>query len=207
VLGQVVQGHRDRFAGCAVGQLGGPRGEAALADRDAEGDADQLGVAELHAHPVGPVIDDHVYPGAQQRLVGPLPRFGDHGVVLLRDDDDRLERRDRDRPDDALVVVVHLDARGHRALHADAVTAHDRLDRLAFRAEHGQLHRVGILVAELEDVPDLDALDHRQRVAAADAGLAFLGGAQVGPLADVDVAGDVHAAQVHVVGVRPGRHA
>ena len=67
--------------------------------------------------------------------------------------------------------------------------------------------RVGVLVAELEDVPDLDALDHLERVAAAGAGLPLLGGAQVGPLADADVARDVDAAQVHVVGVRPGRHA
>ena len=102
-------------------------------------DADQLGVAELHARPVRAVVDDHVHPRVEERRVGPLPRLGDRGVVLLRDDDDRLERRDRGGPDDALLVVVHLDARGHRALHADAVAAHDRLDRLALGAEHGQV--------------------------------------------------------------------
>ena len=60
--------------------------------------------------PVGAVIDDHVHPGVEQRLIGPLPRLGDGRVVLLRDHDDGLERGDADRPDDALVVVVDLDA-------------------------------------------------------------------------------------------------
>src|ERR1700733_5066115 len=102
VLGQVVEGDGDRFAGRAVRELGRARREAALAYRDAERDADQLGVAELHAGPVRAVVDDHVHSGGEQRLVSLLPRRGDRGVVLLRDDDDRLERRDRGRPDGAL---------------------------------------------------------------------------------------------------------
>jgi hypothetical protein len=56
-------------------------------------------------------------------------------------------------------------------------------------------------------VPDLDALDHLERIAAAGTGFAVLGRPQVGPLAHADVPGDVHTAQVHVVGVRPGGHA
>jgi hypothetical protein len=103
--------------------------------------------------------------------------------------------------------VVDLDAGRHRPLDADAVGTHDRLDRLAVRARDGDVQRVGVLVAELEDVADLDALDDLERAAAADARLPRLGRPQVGPVGDGDVPGHVHPAQVHVVGVGAGHHA
>ena len=146
-------------------------------------------------------------PGVEQRLVDPLP-LGRHGRVLrLGDHHHDLERGDRDRPDDALVVVVDLDGGGHGALDADAVAAHDRLDRLAVRARHPDVHGVGVLVAELEDVPDLDAPLDLQAVPAVHARVAGRHLAQVGPPADADVALDVDAAQVGVVDVGAGGHA
>src|SRR5436305_13750077 len=98
-----------------------------------------------------------------------------------------LERGDGDRPDDALVVVVHLDGGGHGALDADAVAAHDRLDRLAVRAGHPDVQSVGVLVAELEDVPDLDAALDLQAMPAVDAGVTGRQLTQAGPPADGDM--------------------
>src|SRR5580704_10445561 len=207
VRGQVGQRDLDRRAGLALGELGGARGQAALADGDPERDADQLGIAELHARPDRPVVHDDVDSGVAQGRVDLLPRLGHRGVVLLGDHHHHLERGHRDRPDDALGVVVDLDDGGHGAFDADAVAAHDRPDRLAVRAGHPDLHGLGVLGAELEDVADLDAALHLQAVPAVDALIAGGDLAQVRPLADVDVAFDVHAAQVGVIDVRAGVHA
>src|SRR5579859_3426390 len=207
VRGQVGERDLDRGAGLALGELGGAGGQAALADGDPERDADQFGVAELHARPDRPVVHDDVDSGVGQGHVDLLPRFGHRGVVLLGDHDHDLERGHRDRPDDALGVVVDLDHGGHGAFDADAVAAHDRADRLAVRAGHADLHGLGVLGAELEDVADLDAALHLQAVPAVDAAVAGGDLAQVRPLADADVALDVHAAQVGVVDVGAGVHA
>src|ERR1700691_1084588 len=207
VLGQVGEGNLDRGAGLALGELGGAGGQAALADGDPERDADQFGVAELDPGPDLPVVHDDVDAGVGQGHVDLLPRLGHRGVVLLGDHHHDLERGHRDRPDDALGVVVDLDDRGHRALDADAVAAHERPDRLAVRAGHADLHGLGVLGAELEDVADLDAAFHFQAVPAVEAQIAGGDLAQVGPLADVDVALDVHPAQVGVVEVGAGVHA
>src|SRR5208282_4345981 len=113
----------------------------------------------------------------------------------------------RDRPDDALGIVMDLDGRSHRPFHADAVGAHDRPDRFAVRAGHADPDGVGELVAELEDVADLDAALHLERPPADDARLAGGGLAQVRPPADGDVPFDVDATQVRVVDVGAGVHA
>src|SRR5690606_25401244 len=66
-------------------------------------------------------------------------------------------RRDRRGPDDAVVVEGHLDAGLHGAGDADAVAAHDGGVALLLGVHDVQAHRLGVLRAELEDVPDLDA--------------------------------------------------
>src|SRR5262249_60971982 len=95
---------------------------------------------------------------------------------------------------------------GHRPLHADSVAAHDRVHPLAGGVEHGHVKRLGELVADLEDVPDLDGRQYLHRVTAPDAGLPGADLAQAGPGPDGNGAADVHAAQVDVVGVGPGDH-
>src|SRR6476646_9756178 len=207
VLGHLVQRDRHGGARSATGELGGPGGQAALAHRDPERDAGQFGVAELDARPDLPVVHDDLDARLEQGLVDLLPRSRQGGILLLGDHHHDLERGDRDRPDDALVVVVDLDGRGHGALDADAVAAHDRLDRLAVRAGHPDIHGVGVLVAKLEDVPDLDAALDLQAAPAVQAGVAGRHFAQVGPPAHGDVTLDVHAAQVGVVDVGAGDHA
>src|ERR1039458_10682310 len=92
-------------------------------------------------------------------------------------------------------------------LDADAVGPHDRPDRLAVRAGYRDPDGVAELVAELEDVADLDAPLRLDRVTADDARLARDDLAQVRPRPDGDVPLDVDAAQVSVVGVGAGEHA
>src|SRR4051794_16626719 len=207
VLGQLgAQRDRDGGAGGAVGELGGPRSQAPLAHGNPERDAGQLGVAELDAGPDRAVVHDDLDARVQQGLVHPLALGRHFGVLGLGDHHHDLERGDRDRPDDALFVVVDLDGGGHGALDADAVAAHDRLGRLAVRTGHPDVHGVGVLVTELEDVPDLDAALDLQAVPAVDARVAGRDLAQVGPPGHADVALDVHAAQVGVVDVGAGEH-
>ncbi len=55
------------------------------------------------------------------------------------------------------VVVRRLDDRRHQPGRADAVAAHVHRDVLAVGTGHRRLHRLGILGAEIEDVPYLDA--------------------------------------------------
>jgi len=102
--------------------------------------------------------------------------------------------------------MMRLHDRGHGPLDADPVAAHDRVHALAVRVQHRDAEGLGELVAELEDVPDLDRGHQIQGFAAAQARLPRRDLAQVGPRADGGVAADVHPAQVDIVDVGPGDH-
>src|SRR5688572_17047479 len=68
-----------------------------------------------------------------------------------------LVRRDLGWPDDALVVVMRLDDRLHRAADPDAVaTADERLPRSVL-GEERRVHLVRVVGPVREDVPHLDA--------------------------------------------------
>ena len=69
----------------------------------------------------------------------------------------------RGRPDHAAVVVVLLDRGAEDAGDADAVAAHLQQLRLAGFVEVGRVHRLAVLRAEEEHVPDLDAALDGQR--------------------------------------------
>ena len=73
-----------------------------------------------------------------------------------------------------------LDGRGEDALDADAIAAHDGRALLAVLVEHGGSHGFRVLVAELEDVADLDSFAQAQRLAAHRIGLAHVDVADVG---------------------------
>ena len=108
-----------------------------------------------------------------------------------------MERGDGERPDDAVVVVVLLDAGGHGAADADAVAAHEDDLLLAVGIEEGGIQRLGILGAEFEDMTDLDAAPHLQHAAAAArAGIAVGDVADVGKLRQREVALRVDVFQV-----------
>lgn len=97
--------------------------------------------------------------------------------------------------------MVLFDGGGDHAGYADAVAAHDQVDRLALFAQDVQLHRFAVLGAKLEDMTDLDAaLDH-QGALAVRAGVAFDDIAQVGDLGQRQVALPVHAEVVLVLDV------
>src|SRR5690606_41209886 len=66
--------------------------------------------------------------------------------------------------------------------------------------------RLGVLGAELEDGADLDALPQVELGPALHAAVALGDGAEIGPLADGDIAGDVDAPVVPVVLVGAGGH-
>ena len=88
---------------------------------------------------------------------GQSSALGGDLLGLAGDDHVDVERRDGPRPDQPGVVVALLGDRRDQARDADAVGAHRDPDRLAVGPERVQPEGVGVLAAELEDVPDLDA--------------------------------------------------
>src|SRR3546814_3362709 len=76
-------------------------------------------------------------------------------VAADRTDDD-AKRCDRVRPDDAVGIKGLFNHRRRQTRHADAVATHLRRHGLAVGVEHGDLHRLRVLGAELEDVTAFD---------------------------------------------------
>ena len=100
--------------------------QATLADHHAEGDADEVGVLELHAGTPLAVVHEHVHAGGSPGAwPAPRPppsrprssagggRSGPHTGAS------------GERPDDPVGVVAGLHRGGHDAVHADPVAAHD----------------------------------------------------------------------------------
>jgi tellurite resistance protein TerC len=162
----VPEADLDRLPGCPPGDLDHSLGQAAPADGDPQRDAGEFGVGELHPGPFGPVVDDDLDARRGELLVHRLPGLGRLGVLGLGDGHHDAERRHRGRPDDPALVVVAFDDHSHRTLDPDPVAAHDGVHPLTGRIEHGDAERLGVLVTELEDVPDLDRRQQFQRLAA-----------------------------------------
>jgi hypothetical protein len=195
------------LAGVAPGELGGAVGEVASADRDPVGDADQLDVAELHPWTLVAVVDDHLGAGQRELVPDRVDGLQDVRVIRVEDDDGDGEGCDLERPDDPGGVVMALDDGGHGPLDSDPVAAHDGRDLAAVGPEDRQAERLGVPVAELEDVADLDRAQGLEPLAAVGARLPGGHLAQVRPPPDLDVATDVDAPEVQVVGVGAGEHA
>src|SRR5690606_6348110 len=104
--------------------------------------------------------------------------------------------------DDASLIMILLDRRGYDAGHTDAVAAHLHRTGLPFGIEHGRVHRAAVLVAELEDLPDLDAARDRELAAAARARVAGDRVAQIRDFGELRVAFPADAAIVIVRTVR-----
>ena len=94
--------------------------------------------------------------------------------------------------------MVLLDGGRHDARHADAIAAHQHDRALALLVEHRGVHRLAVLAAELEDVPDLDAAGDAERAPARRAGVAGHDVAQVHRLGFGQVAAPVDAGEVRV---------
>ncbi len=186
--------------GAPVLELEGAVGEAA-ADDDDRRHADELGVLELHTGRRLPaVVEEHLDPLG---LEGPgeLLGVGDDGVVLAGGDDVHVGGRQRPRPDEPELVVVALGDARDGARDPDAVGAHDDGAQLAVLVEHLEVEGLGVLGAQLEDVPHLDAARRLQAVPARRAGVAVahlggLDGAVGGEVAPGDEVEDVPPALV-----------
>src|ERR1043165_1782019 len=175
----------------AVGQALRPHG-------DPQREADQIRILELHARALVAVVEEHVDAGGEELRVDLLGRRA-HGLLFAEGRHDDGERRDRDRPDDAVVVVALLHRGGDRAADPKAIAAHDHRLALAVLVEERAAHRLGVLRAELEHVPDLDAAVDLQRRLAARARIAGDNGGDVRVLRLGEVAAGIRAAEVIVL--------
>ena len=111
---------------------------------------------------------------------------------------------DLGRPGDPLLVVVRLDDAGNVAPHADSVRAHDDRVFRAVLAEIRRPIRVGVLGAELEDVPHLDPVAQDQLPVAIRAGIALAGIRDVGGDFRLEVPAHVHVPVVEALAVGAG---
>src|SRR6056297_1547508 len=131
--------------------------EPAGADRDAPRQTDQVHRRELAARPFIAVVVKRVEAQRLEAVIERLTGCIGFGVSLLEVDDAGMERGHTFGPDDALVVVAGLDDRAQQTADADAVRPHVHRNAGAVGIGHCRAHRFGILGAEIEDLPHLDA--------------------------------------------------
>ena len=134
------------------------------------------------------------------QLVG-LLAHGFAAVVAHRAQHD-FERRNRLRPDDALVVEILFDRRAQNTRDADAVAAHFHRLRLAGFVEAGRVHRFRVLRAELEHVADFDTAADLDHALAVRRRIALLHVADIGDDRLRQIAAPVHAGSVEIDLVR-----
>ncbi len=80
-----------------------------LADGDAEGDADQVGILELHAGTLVAIVEQGVQPERQAFAVDLLGGFRLRGVGVVDRRDHHVERRDGGGQHHAVLIVKQLD--------------------------------------------------------------------------------------------------
>lgn len=148
--------------------------------READGHAHEIGVFELDARVLVSIVEQRFEARVRERDTESLHRLGDALGIRAQDDDVDRIGRDRDGPDDAVVVMGVLDDRRHDASQPDSVAAHDHGQAVALRVQVHGVHGLGVLRAELEDVPHLDGAVGPERRAALRAGVSLLGRRDVG---------------------------
>src|ERR1019366_5003005 len=169
-----------------------------LSHIDTKGDTHQVGVLELHPRPFVPIVQQNVVSGSLQ-LAGDVLGGGADGFIFsVGGNYDYLKRRDGWRQPESVLVVILLDGSGQDALDANPVAAHDGGDLLAVAVEHAGTHGFGILIAQLEDVSDLDGGIDAQGSPAV--GAIFAGGdaAQVGGDGVLEVLAGSHVLEMVV---------
>ena len=138
-----------------------------LADRDAVRNADQVGILELHARPLVAIVEQRVQThacGRSRRSPAAASRCAASRVVHRRDhhiETARWRRAATCRP-------CRDTARWRRVRMRSMPMPYDPMIGVTSSPasfEHAQPHRLRILVAQLEDVADLDALDQLRAVA------------------------------------------
>src|ERR1700683_5226058 len=171
-LAQEAEGlvHRELGAGAvAAGALLELAGlEAALRHHQAVRDTHKLRVRKLDPGARVAIVVQHLDPGGVELGIESVAEFAHtRGFLQIQGYQHYLERCDRRRPDDAALIVILLDRRSHDTRHTYAVAAHEQGHFLAGLIQHHRLHRAAVLVAELEEVADLDAAGHLQAPLAA----------------------------------------
>src|SRR3546814_8377662 len=107
---------------------------------------------------VAAIVESNVDAGSGQFVVQFFSRLLHRRRLVAADrTDDDAKRCDRVRPDDAVGIKGLFNHRRRQTRHADAVATHLRRHGLAVGVEHGDLHRLRVLGAELEDVTAFDA--------------------------------------------------
>src|SRR5882672_509227 len=99
--------------------------EAAIRHHQAVRDAQQLGIGELDARARVTVVVQDLDSGGGELGIQAVADFADtRGFLQVQGYQHYLEGRDRCGPDDAALIVVLFDGRGHDARHSDTVAAH-----------------------------------------------------------------------------------
>src|SRR6478752_5718448 len=156
VVNSLVNGYILGIAAAAVLDLHDAVHESAPDGEDG-GDADQFGIAELHAGGnLGAVVIDDVEAGSFE-LQGEFFGGGEDFLAAAHGHNVDVGRGDGARPDQAPVIVVGLCQGRHGAGDADAVGAHGHHHLLAVLVQDFQVQGGGVLPAELEDVAHFDA--------------------------------------------------
>src|SRR5882762_11262603 len=174
--------------------------EAAIRHHQPVRDTEQLRIGELDARACVTVVVQDLDSGGGELGIQAVADFADtSGFLQVQGYQHYLEGRDRCGPDDAALIVVLFDGRGHNARHTDTVATHVQGGFAACLIEHQRLHGLAVLAAQLKDVTHLDAardlqasLTGRARIARDDVAQIRGGGAAHIPL-------PVHARQMHVL--------
>jgi hypothetical protein len=136
---------------------------AFLAHVDAVRNPHQIRILEFDARALVPVIEQHVEPRCfklrSQRFAGLASAASSPMLVTVTTTVKGAIEAGSQNP---FLSFDLLDGRRQNALDADAVAAHDRRYFLAVHIQHPRAHALGVLVAQLEDVADLDRLADNQ---------------------------------------------
>src|SRR5882672_5149937 len=174
--------------------------EAAIRHHQAVRDAQQLGIGELDARARVTVVVQDLDSGGGELGIQAVADFADtRGFLQVQGYQHYLEGRDRCGPDDAALIVVLFDGRGHDARHPDTVAAHVQGGFAARLIEHQRLHGLAVLAAQLEDVTHLDTARDLQAPLAGRAGVALDDVAQVRSRGAGHIPLPVHAREMHVL--------
>src|SRR5690606_3313643 len=145
------------LAGLAVLDFDFAARQTTRSDDELERNAHQIGGCEFLAGARLAIVIDDVEAGGLELAVELFIGRVALRIARFEVDEAHLERRDRNRPDDAVLVVAGLDDGGHDAGEPDAVGPHMHGNVLAVLTGHRGTHGLGIFGAEVEDLPDLDA--------------------------------------------------
>ena len=171
--------------------------KGAFADRQPEGQPDQIGIVEFDTRAFVAVIVENFYPGGLQVGI----EFGG-GIIGLgcsfaaQQNQIYLVRGDSHRPDQAMFIMMRLGYAGEQAAHADAVGTHDDRFCLPVLVEECTAKGVRVTRAEFEDVAYFHTTLCPQWTSTFRAGMAFIGSGDVSDDMGLVIAGIVGIEQV-----------